>query len=488
MEKITQLIQALNKQEITAVRRYFKVRRENIYTERQKLFDIIVKNKGISDLELLKKLKRRATDPSFSMLKRRLMDDIMKVMVWESNAKTYSSKFHEAKYKCRLMIMEAELLLNRGLQTLAEDILQKAYKLAAFYELSNESILINEQLQSYVGLRKGISSYRFYAENNLANFELIKDKFYAQDYFRKLTMPNLFSTNKELSYKEQSKQAMNDLSKLSSKSQSVQIKYWQLRSEIYYNYVSAEYARARQFANEFIKLVQESPVVYSKDNLGGANMQMAIIEMYLKQYVSAKKYANEAIKNFVSGSLNMLTALDCKYVACLYNKDLAEAANILVSVKQLELYRNNNSIASKWLFYEASHKFLSNKYADALATLQKQTELTEDKSGWRLGYKILEMMCIIELGYYDWLDYRIETFRKLLGELKKENISRPKLIYQVIKTFIKTAYNYKLTTAAHTQNIAQLEKAADTYEWDPRGYEIIRFDKWWSNKIAAQVR
>ncbi|MFN0276010.1 MAG: hypothetical protein ACKVPJ_09710 [Chitinophagales bacterium] len=486
MEKLTLLISSLNSRETKAVRRFFRVTRMNTDSLKSRLFDILVKNKGISDTKASKLLKRNATDPSFTMLKRRLKDDIIKVLVWEGGAKTFTSKAHEAKYKCRLMIMEAELLITRGLPQLAEEILKKAFKLAKHYELTNESILVNELLQTQVGLKKGLTSYRYYADNNLENFDIIKERFIAQDYFRKLNMPNLFFANKELNYKEKSKEATSELRELSKRSKSVQVKFWYLRSEIYYNHLVANYKKAKVSAEEFIKLVKNSPIVYSKDNLGGANMQLAMIFIYLKSYPEAVKYANVSLGLFVKGSLNMLNALDCKYIASLYQSDFQTATDILKDVKEMNLYKSNPLMNAKWLYYEANLYFLMKKFDDALATLQQQTELTSDKSGWRLGYKILEMMCITELGYLDWLDYRIETFRKLLSDVRKENIARPKVIFQLLKSFIRTSYDFNEATSINTEHLALLDKAADEFAWDPRGYEIIRFEKWWNSKIKKR--
>ena len=65
-------------------------------------------------------------------------------------------------------------------------------------------------------------------------------------------------------------------------------------------------------------------------------------------------------------------------------------------------------LRSKWNFYDAQLHFRMGKYAESLSILQQQTDLFSDKSGWRIGIKILEMMCIVELGNDDWLDFRIE--------------------------------------------------------------------------------
>ncbi|MBC8173116.1 MAG: hypothetical protein H7X71_04345, partial [Chitinophagales bacterium] len=256
--------------------------------------------------EVAKRFNKKPSDPAFIMLKKRLKNDILKILVWEEKAKTFTSKFHESKYKSRLMILEAGILMARGLPQLAEESLQKARKIVTHYELTSESIIIHDELQALIGLKQGLATYKLYTNNNLLNFDTIKEEFLAQDYFKKLVMPNLFFVGKELNYKEKSAEATLELKFLSEKNPSVQIKYWYLRSEIYYNHLISDYPTALSSAEQFLQLVQESPVYYSKDNLGGAYMQLAIIHIYLSNYAKAEQYADESAGYFVKGSINQL--------------------------------------------------------------------------------------------------------------------------------------------------------------------------------------
>ncbi|MBC8172797.1 MAG: hypothetical protein H7X71_02725 [Chitinophagales bacterium] len=437
--------------------------------------------------EVAKKFNKKPSDPAFIMLKKRLKNDILKILVWEEKAKTFTSKFHESKYKSRLMILEAGILMARGLPQLAEESLQKARKIVTHYELTSESIIIHDELQALIGLKQGLATYKLYTNNNLVNFDTIKEEFLAQDYFKKLVMPNLFFVGKELNYKEKSAEATQELKFLSEKNPSVQIKYWYLRSEIYYNHLISDYPTALSSAEQFLQLVQESPVYYSKDNLGGAYMQLAIIHIYLSNYTKAEQYADESTGYFVKGSINQLNAYDVKFSSSLNGRKFDRAWEILKTVHEFKSLKTKTLLAARWTYYEANLLFVQNQFADALAMLQQQSDLMGDRSGWRIGYKILEMMCIIELDHLDWLDYRIETFRKLLGDLKKENIARPKLIFQLLKNFIKTGYDFKQTTEKTKEHLDLLNANEDDFEWDPRGSEVIRFDTWWQKKMHQKV-
>lgn len=479
MEKITQLIGSLRKREISAIRKYFKLTRSAESSLKRELFEILVRKTELSDVQIAKLIHKKPNDPSFIMLKKRLNTDILKILVCEEKSKSFLSKFHESKYTSRMMILEAGVLLARGLPTHAEERLQKALKLANQYGLTGDSIIINEELQSLIGLKKGVNTYNVYAENNLSNFDVIKEEFLAQDYFRKLTMPNLFFSSKEKNLIEKSKEATDELKILSEKSKSLQTKYWYLRSSVYYSHLIGAYSDASNSAEKFLELVKESDVFRSKDNLGGAYMQLAIVQIYEGEYLEATENAENAMGYFILNSRNYLNALTCVFNASFLFKDYDKAEHSIVLAKKSNILKSDSWYSALFSYYRANLLFISGKYKDALTILQMQSELLHDKSGWRMGYKILELMCIIEESDFEWLDLRIESFRKLLTDLKKENIARPKIIFQLIKSLIKNGYDLKQTTSDNKEHLDLLVSSAQDFIWDPKGYELIRFDTWW---------
>lgn len=485
MEKLTQLIKTLSKKEVGLIRKYLDFNGSEDGNYRLELFNAIVKGDVADDSTAAKIFTRKAGDSAYIMLKKRLKDDILKVLVWRNDLQKFKSKYFEARYKCRLLIAQADMLILRGATKVAIDCLYKAKSMSEKYELTNELVIINDLLISQVALKEGFDSYSKIAESSVASFDLIKNKFKAQDYLRQLTMPNLFQVNKDFNYKEESVKANQELKKLSELNDSIEIKFWYLRSEVYIHHLINDYESACEYGEQFLQLVRDSPVVYSMDNLGGACMQLAIININLKHFESAERYSEEAINAFVKGSNNQLNAFTYIFLSQLYNRKLDKARLTLDSILSSRSYNSDPFAVSKWNYYKANLLFAQGMYDDALALLQKESELISDKSGWRIGFKILEMMCIIELGHFDWLDFRIETFRKLLGDIKNENIARPKLIHQILKSFIRNMYDFNVTTLELKEHFEWLNSNEQPYKWDPIGYELVPFHSWWLSKLKS---
>jgi len=488
LEKITQLISTLTTREVNAIRKFYRLRPQADANQRFRLFEKVLNDPELSDMEAASFLQKNVGDSAFSMVKRRLKDDIIKVLVWEQRHSKFRSKYFKSRFECRLLIAEAEILSTRGANLLAIEHLYKAKRLAEQFELTNELVIINEQLIPLVATREGLQTYSRIAQESLGQFKLIQDKFKAQDYLRQLTIPNLFQANKEFNYKIQAEEASRELRKLSEETSSVEIRFWYLRSEVFYNHLRKDYTSAFQFAQDFLELVKTSPVVYSIDNMGGANMQLGMISIYRGEYESAALFANTAREYFTKGSVNFVNASDALFLSFFYRGLYDEAIVLLDEMKKNRNITRNHMLRSKWNFYDAQLHFRMGKYAESLSILQQQTDLFSDKSGWRIGIKILEMMCIVELGNDDWLDFRIETFRKLLSDLRKENIFRPKLIHQLFRFYIKSGYDWKNAIRLSGKHLTLLQEGTGENSWDPLGYEMTRFDSWLSGRLNGSSR
>ena len=489
MKKLTQLIEALDKGEINLIRRYFLLNRKPENLLRNKLFELLIKDKNINHSKVEEGLKRKLSGSAVRMLINRLEDDILKSLIITQGPQKFKSKYFEAKHNCLRMILEIDILRYRGVHT---DIIFKkvrqAESLSKKYELAGEMILINEIKQQVVVLSKGLSNYKKTIAENLESLNDVKLKTDALDFFRKLTVPTLFSANKESNYTDLAKESTEQLRILSQKNPSSQIRALYLRSEVFYNHLINDYNSAEKFAFEFLDFVTSNRVLNASDNMGGGMMMISTISVYLHNYDNAIKFAIEAMPYFHAGSNNQVNLSELLFFCYLRKEDFNQTLELVDKISLLKTVKKNQFLKSKWQYFKANLFFQQGHYNEALSILQKQSDLLSDKSGWRLGFKIMEMMCIIEMDTCDWLDYRIETFRKLLSTVKNENIHRPKLILHIIKQFIKHAYDIKLTNKKCEEQLNLLRMGEGDYRYDPRGYEVIRFDKWWDAKLSKKLQ
>ncbi len=488
MENITQLIHKLTDAEVKRVREFYKLNRKPNELLRLKVFETIRSEKYLTVDTMQVQLNKTFSKAALRMLLGRLQEDIMRVLILYQSHTRNVSKYYKAKHNCFKMVLEIDILMNKELSSLALIRVQQAEKLAIKYELTNERIIINEHKQTLFGFRKGLPAYNKTITEQYEVLDNIKLKIEAKDYFRRITISNLFLANKDANYLGQAKEATQQLKKLTETSNSAYIKFYYLRSEIFYNHLINNYKLAKIFANDFLEFVLLNRIVNSNDNLAGAYMLNSQISIYMGDGSDVIKFANEGIRLFTKGSLNQITLSENLFLGFILIKDYKAAHDIIVNINSFRTLKSNKFKQAKWTYYNANLLFLNEKFEDTLAILQKQNALLADRSGWRLGYKILEMMCIIEIGNYDWLDYRIETFRKLLLSVKGENILRAKAVHQIIKQFIRSGYDFKQTNSKMLDQLENLRKGEAEYKYDPMGFEVIRFDSWWTAKVNSKTK
>jgi hypothetical protein len=140
----------------------------------------------------------------------------------------------------------------------------------------------------------------------------------------------------------------------------------------------------------------------------------------------------------------------------------------------------------KWLYYSANIEFMQGDYKSVLKTLKRHSFIKTDKSGWRLGFRILELMALVELEQYDNLPYRLDTFRKMLSSITEADVTRPRAVWVLMNRLVKESFDFKAVDKKQKEEIGLLRAGEGNYFWDPRGYEIIRFDEWWAGKVKKK--
>ncbi|MBK7568067.1 MAG: hypothetical protein IPI31_09615 [Bacteroidetes bacterium] len=358
---------------------------------------------------------------AFSMLKKRLYNDALKILFWGEGSKRFKSKFYESRYQVRMMIMEADILLDRQLITSARDVLVKAEKIANKYELDEELLLLKDLKQTRRGLSRTLPKYLQLSKDKVLHIDDIKDKLMAADYQRQIIMPNLYAANKDLSYIEKSREANKLLKELVDRNPNANILAYYYRSQIVFYHLTSDYVEGLKVALKYADLIKNSPAVHSKDAMGSAGLYLSNISLQLYKFDDSIRYAVDHMDYFYHGSPNQVGLYENLFVAYLTTKEFIKAEAQIKIVTSFKIVKTGNVFHSRWMFFRANYEFALNNFSESLAILQKQTTLTKDKAGWWLGYKILEMLCIIELKNYDWLEYRTETFRKLLSCSNKKH-------------------------------------------------------------------
>ena len=97
--------------------------------------------------------------------------------------------------------------------------------------------------------------------------------------------------------------------------------------------------------------------------------------------------------------------------------------------------------------------------------------------------KILELLCIIELGHFDWFELRLDSLYRLLLHTKGSKNSRAWRIYSVFKELQRVNFNWKTKAILESRDFQALNGDRDEFTWDPFGFEVLPMHKWLKGKI-----
>jgi len=485
MKNLVPIVNSLDNKEKRLIKKFFNIKTNGMEKKKLQLFDLILSKKVHSDKEAAFILYQSEPNSSFSHLKKRLKKDLLNFILLQDSKNKISSERVRAEIECRRMFLQGQLLVQRGVYGECERVLNDALKLAESYEMFAEVLVIRDLLRTTFGFRKGIEVHQKYSETmDYQHIELGKWLKVRQYYFQ-VSLLNEFQGNKKINLEHDTATILKDLEAYDEKKSSERFLFWFYVSKMHDHNISKEFVDADRYARNLLDMFSKDSIMKTKSNQGGVLKDVVYINLNLGNHKEAVKYANQAIDNFRKGMVNELRAMDYLFFAHLRNRDYKSAEQtIQKALQHKQINAGNKLIKARWLFFHANLEYLKGNLKEAAQSLSKNEHITSDKSGWNLGYKLLQMMIHIDENDLFLVDYQIKNFNRLLSpkNTETENTERARLIAKVIRLFIKHRGDFNETFEIAKNEIQALEDGEGQLFWDPMGYEVIRFDEWFRDK------
>ncbi len=482
MKSLTQIVKSLKPSEIRFIKKLYSSQPNGEEKKRLKLFEILLS--GVeTDEKASKILYNSSPNSAFSHIKARLKNDIFNFLLVQDSSKKDVSKIYQVELSCRKYVMQGEILLTRGLYSEAEKLLLKALKIAIDYELYLDILRIKTLLRTSIGYRSGIKEFDKHS-HNLDYFITEFNNFSkAKEYYFRLLLPTLFKTNTKKEVLALSAKWSEELDGLNHENSSANFTFNYYLFKISHHNLYQEYKSSIEYAKKLIQLVPGTPSLNSSPNISGAHMVAASIYLNLKEYELSIEEAKIAVKKFRKGMINELRAQEVLFFGYLRNKDFEKASEIIEYALKHKQIKSNKLLKARWYYFEANLEYITGNKAQAFKLLRKNNDLLKDKSGWLIGFKLLEMMLTIEDKDWFLLGYQLNNFNQLLGRQQKANVNRAKIIGQLIRSLLSNGGFFNVTIEKSADKLKLLEDGMADFYWDPIGYEVIRFDKWLKSKV-----
>ena len=441
---------------------------------------------GHTDSQTVK--KKLATDvsaSSFAHLKRRLKEDILSVLLVKESSKRIAQANRAAQFECIKKIAQAHVMILRGVQTEGVKVLRKTIQTAERFEFIGEKLQINHLLREY------LISFASTSELQHLNKEISKDLIryqallYVEEQSVLLANPEMSKGLRAKSNEKKYIQLIDDLEKLYKKHKLARIGFWYYMAATEFHTTQKNFELVVNLGLSFLRLVERSPAIKSKNNLAGVNQTVGLAQLELRNFFEAKNHLSVAEKHFPSAGFNRLQSLQFLGLAQMADQDYAGIMQTIEKAMMHPRIGAREHFLPQWLYIKACGEFLTSDIDSAFKTLNQNGDLMKQRDDWNIQFRMLEMLILIELKDEEWLEFKLDATRKFLTRYKKLDTPRVRASIELISNLLRRELDYDAISKKNNETLELCLNEAEGFEWNPAGLEIVRFDSWIKGKISA---
>lgn len=478
--------------------RHFQKLQLNNDIKKNLLFENAVKWKNCKDVggveeKVIQKLygNKNKAGKSFEKLKLRLRNDILNILLLQESSIKCRSKHEMAIFECRRFLLQADVLLGRGVYNEGVKLVKKAANIAQKNELYTELLLIDNLCSSHNIIKSGENEHILYSKKIKEMTSLMEKSLFAKYFHDELLACSLFKSN-IIQPIEEWRKKLDRIKQDYETSGSIKIGFYYNFSALHFYRHIHQYEKSLEHGLVLSKHSELFEIFKTHAYLGNINRELAKCFLLVNKYDEAIKHANLSLKYFTNDMRNSLSSLEILFFCYTNQNEYKLASDIADKAFSNGYFKKDNFMNSKWWFFRAGIEFKMDEFTKALASLKKCNELFKDKTGWMLACTLFEALCRIESGNLEWFEYRLDGLKKLMqrhntGQTETHNV-RFDIIFRVLKTLNKNNYNFVQTCLDEKDSIKLLSDGDGSYGWYLTGLEPVRFDIWIKEKASIQIK
>ncbi len=485
MKNLTQLIYKLKPVELRLLRSKYQVRQNGAPNRRLELLNLIVKKKVKTDQEAAQLIYGEEPNATFSRLKKRLRKDILNMMLLTDSSKQYESEVAYQKSNCRKMILQADLLLNRGLREDAIQLLEEVVEIANTYEFLDIEPAIRDWLRHKTNNQLTKEEFEFHTNRINHCLQAYDGVMKAREYHRRIGFFDPFNREEQEQLQDVGHTYINELADRAKQNPSPHLTFSYLQTTIFYWLKCGNPLQALPYIHQLLDLVQAEKQLYLRVSLGSIQNQLAFVYCCLEQFEEAIQIGESALENLQKGIANQSHTLKLLFLSHLYLQQYEQANHYLQLCFENNFLNSHPILKAQLHFYHAYLHFFQAQFTEAIQIIQTHCqELKKEKAAWLLGYKLLEIYIAFETNEYYHLSYQLENFRKLIDRSKEEKVSRARLIHKLAAALLRYQGDFDTLYQKETQTLQSLRQVHTDVAWHFGSYELLRFEQWVIQKCS----
>lgn len=452
---------------------------------RLRLFNLITSVNELSDSQAIEGIGHKGGRSAFSHLKKRLREDMLNVLLLQESEKRFGESFRVAAFDCRKKLAQAYILMFRGEYSEGLALLRRAAQIARTFELPLEraqtDLLIRETLHT---LRDRVHLDEINAEIR-EDLELAISMNRAEELSLVLSAPQFFKGGRADGREEMTmEKAMVEIEGIYRKKNLTRIGFWYYLARTEHHASVGQHAEVIRYGEDFLRLVESSPAVRSKNNIAGVNQTIGFAHLHQASYSDAEKYLKVAVEMFRDGGVNQLRCLDFLFRAQYLNGDLDKAeANVKRALSHPKVSGNERGLA-RWYFFKSLVALKAGDRQTAFREVNRSAALQRGIDAWNLHHRLADLAIAVETDDFDWLEFKVESARKFVARTPALKSKRITDLLKLFNILARSGVNDFIKDKTAQKLLNELTSAESNAQWDPTGPELFRADQWMKGLTA----
>lgn len=468
MKSLAEIIKCFKPSECDYIRYYYMRKNGSSWTKRLQLFDLIKNGISSNSEHACKLIYNHLPDSTFCQLKERLKKDLLNFMVFFPSSRTKTSPLSNADTECRVLLIQAKLLLERGLHCEAVILLNKVYRTATMYDIPDLKISAIDILLSTPEI--DTDTYQHYCNELFSSVRIQSEIF----RIKTNTVASEGVTTKDFSKQQITKED----------SISPNFLYWKHTKRMKEYHKAGNVPMAYLSGLRAITVVKTNSILFPSDLRVALYLDLGWILMCSQMYLKAEEHIKKILTDCENNAEFELRTLELLFYIQFSQKKYAVAEELIERAMENSKLFGDNGIRKKWIFYKACVKFSTQEFATSASLLKRCTDLLKERSWLLIEFKVLELLNLVELADYDLVEYKIESFRKLVEYHKMESTDRVRCFIKLVKTLLKTGFNYAEVSMQASAWISEMKPVNS----DVRRIELIDVSYWVKQKIQIPTK
>lgn len=460
MCSVVQILESCSAVERDQLLKLCKVR-NSLKSKKVLLLDLFIQKPRLSDAEYSMLIYQVADSSAYSQLKKRVKRELEElILMLKPQAKNEETL---RRIECTELLLQSQILLGRGLKSEGAKLLEKSLKKAIDGDFADLTLSIFD------------ISQRFKLEEVLSKKDLPELEQVIKSHLQILINQHYTEERKHINYEKNThlRQILHQLN--------YDRKNWGLLANIRQSITENNYEEATT-------LIQDS-----ESNFSDLENQKEVFEEFyfakLQVLLQTEKY-RDVIQNcktlnsrFSLSKENQIELAQKEWVALFHLSRFEDAMMIL----KKNLMRLCPERTGKWKYWESIILFRQKFLKKALLLAHDCQSDLKNHPNYYLGSKMLELMILFEQNDQDWLDYKMENLRKLVCRWRGKISVRIEASFSLFYDLQRHIPFESKEDLLHSSCFDLLRSGKNDYAWNPSDYELVRYDRWFSDKIKVST-